>query len=60
MLEDTFESVEEEDMEEEAQEEVDKILFEVTQGLKLHNFNHSNYKNFLQCFGKTIPITSNV
>ena len=32
MLEDTFDSVEDEDMEEEAQEEVDKILFEVTQG----------------------------
>jgi charged multivesicular body protein 3 len=36
MLEDTFDSLEDEDMEEEAQEEVDKILFEVTQGfLKL-------------------------
>ena len=33
MLEDTFGSLEDEDMEEEAQEEVDKILFEVTQGL---------------------------
>ena len=33
MLEDTFDSLEDEDMEEEAQEEVDKILFEVTQGL---------------------------
>ena len=33
MLEDTFDSVEDEDIEEEAQEEIDKILFEVTQGL---------------------------
>ena len=33
MVEDTFDSLEDEDMEEEAQEEVDKILFEVTQGL---------------------------
>jgi len=32
MLEDTFEGLEEDDMEEEAQEEVDKILFEVTSG----------------------------
>lgn len=32
MLEDTFDSLEDEDMEEEAQEEVDKILFEITQG----------------------------
>ncbi len=35
MLEDTFDSLEDEDVEEEAQEEVDKILFEVTQGLRL-------------------------
>lgn len=33
MLEDTFDSLEDEDMEEAAQEEVDKILFEITQGL---------------------------
>jgi len=32
MLEDTFEGMEEDDMEEAAQEEVDKILFEVTKG----------------------------
>lgn len=33
MLEDTFESMEDgEDMEEEAEEEVDKILFEITAG----------------------------
>lgn len=35
MLEDTFESMEDgEDMEEEAEEEVDKILFEITAGEK--------------------------
>lgn len=33
MLEDTFDSLEDDDMEEEAQEEIDKILFEVTQGV---------------------------
>lgn len=33
MLEDTFESMEDgEDMEEEAEEEIDKILFEITAG----------------------------
>lgn len=32
MLEDTFEGMEEDDVEEAAQEEVDKILFEVTKG----------------------------
>ena len=32
MMEDTFEGMEEDDMEEAAQEEVDKILFEVTKG----------------------------
>lgn len=36
MLEDTFESMEDgEDMEEEAEEEVDKILFEITAGEKI-------------------------
>lgn len=36
MLEDTFESMEDgEDMEEEAEEEVDKILFEITAGEKM-------------------------
>lgn len=34
MLEDTFESLDDDEMEEEAQEEVDRILFEVTQGRK--------------------------
>ena len=33
MLEDTFESMEDDDLEEVAQEEVDKILFEVTKGI---------------------------
>ena len=33
MLEDTFDSLDEDDMEEEAQEAVDKILFEITQGV---------------------------
>lgn len=32
MLEDTFEGLEEDDLEEAAQEEVDKVLFEVTKG----------------------------
>ena len=32
MLEDTFEGMEDDDLEEAAQEEVDKILFEVTKG----------------------------
>ena len=32
MLEDTFEVLEDDDLEEAAQEEVDKILFEVTKG----------------------------
>ena len=32
MLEDTFEGVEEDDLEEAAQEEVEKVLFEVTKG----------------------------
>ena len=32
MLEDTFEGLEDDDLEEAAQEEVDKILFEVTKG----------------------------
>ena len=33
MIEDTFESLEDDDMEEAAQEEVDKILFEITSGM---------------------------
>eukprot|EP00112_Aurelia_sp_Birch-Aquarium-sp1_P005600 Seg164.14 transcript_id=Seg164.14/GoldUCD/mRNA.D3Y31 product="Charged multivesicular body protein 3" protein_id=Seg164.14/GoldUCD/D3Y31 len=33
MIEDTFESLEDDDMEEAAQEEVDKILFEITSGV---------------------------
>lgn len=38
MLEDTFESMEDgEDMEEEAAEEVDKILFEITAGEKMRS-----------------------
>lgn len=37
MLEDTFESVEDDDLEEVAQEEVDKILFEVTKGIGAKN-----------------------
>lgn len=38
MLEDTFESMEDgEDMEEEAEEEVDKILFEITAGEKMRS-----------------------
>ena len=32
MLEDTFEGLEEDDLEEAAQEEVEKVLFEVTKG----------------------------
>lgn len=32
MLEDTFEGIEDDDLEEAAQEEVDKVLFEVTKG----------------------------
>lgn len=32
MLEDTFEGVEEDDLEEAAQQEVEKVLFEVTKG----------------------------
>ena len=35
MIEDTFESLEDDDMEEAAQEEVDKILFEITSGMSL-------------------------
>lgn len=34
MLEDTFEGMEDDDLEEAAQEEVDKVLFEVTKGTK--------------------------
>lgn len=34
MLEDTFEGMEDDDLEEAAQEEVDKVLFEVTKGIK--------------------------
>ena len=33
MMEDTFEGMEDDDLEETAQEEVDKILFEVTKGV---------------------------
>lgn len=33
MMEDTFEGMEDDDLEEAAQEEVDKILFEVTKGV---------------------------
>lgn len=40
MLEDTFEGMEDEDLEEAAQEEVDKVLFEVTKGM---------CKTFLSC-----------
>lgn len=41
MLEDTFESMEDgEDMEEEAEEEVDKILFEITAGEKMCSAVH--------------------
>ena len=43
MLEDTFEGVEEDDLEEAAQEEVEKVLFEVTKGtLKLVFFAFGN------------------
>lgn len=38
MLEDTFEGMEEDDLEEAAQEEVDKILFEVTKGTSCRTF----------------------
>lgn len=44
MLEDTFESMEDgEDMEEEAEEEVDKILFEITAGEKMCSAVHFHY-----------------
>ena len=38
MIEDSFESLEEDDLEEAAQEEVDKILWEVTSGKLVYNF----------------------
>lgn len=42
MLEDTFEGMEDDDMEEAAQEEVDKILFEVTKGVKI-NWRYNSF-----------------
>lgn len=35
MMDDTFESLEDDDLEEEADKEVDKILFEITNGIVL-------------------------
>lgn len=44
MLEDTFESMEDgEEMEEAAEEEVDKILFEITAGEEICSTNSSQY-----------------
>ena len=37
MMEDSFESLEDDDLEEAAQEEVDKILWEVTSGKLVYN-----------------------
>lgn len=39
MLEDTFESLEDDDLEEAADEEVEKILFEVTAGMNDWNLH---------------------
>lgn len=59
MLEDTFEGMEDDDLEEAAQEEVDKVLFEVTKGniylrfylfceLQYYHINHI-YNKILDC-----------
>ena len=45
MLEDTFEGMEEDDVEEAAQEEVDKILFEVTKGKEQKMYSLTNTFN---------------
>ena len=49
MLEDTFEGMEDDDLEEAAQEEVDKVLFEVTKGNYIFSFIMSCYRNNLLC-----------
>lgn len=55
MLEDTFEGVEEDDLEEAAQEEVEKVLFEVTKGtLKLVFFAFGNC-SWIVCFLSLSP-----
>lgn len=56
MLEDTFEGMEDDDLEEAAQEEVDKILFEVTKGnckflyffMSYYHINHNIYNKILE------------
>ena len=42
LIEDTFESMEDEDLDELADQEIDKILFEVTKGKQSSTNNHSN------------------
>lgn len=52
MLEDTFESMEDgEDMEEAAEEEIDKILFEITAGEEISPAQSLQYTLFRTCFG---------
>ena len=54
MLEDTFESMEDDDLEEIAQEEVDKILFEVTKGENTL-YTYSRFSNgCIICMKKTV------
>lgn len=51
MIEESFESLEEDDLEEAAQEEVDKILWEVTSG-RIANIFYVNKYIPLYCFSK--------
>ena len=57
MLEDTFESMEDgEEMEEAAEEEVDKILFEITAGEEICSAKPSHYVLF--CYKVLVSIFS--
>lgn len=52
MLEDTFESMEDgEEMEEAAEEEVDRILFEITAGEEICSAKPLQYTLLRTCFG---------
>lgn len=59
MLEDTFESMEDgEEMEEAAEEEVDKILFEITAGKEICSNKWNSSKVFISNICKDLNLTA--
>ena len=64
MLEDTFEGMEEDDLEEAAQEEIDKVLFEVTKGESYTTHNSQRFpitvNLFIHYISQRFPITVNI